>query len=932
MTEEIPPHAERRLYLIDGSGFIFRAFHALPPMTRADGTPVNAVLGFTNMLLKLLTDFHAGQVAIIFDAARGNFRHEIYPEYKANRSEPPDELIPQFGLIREAVAAFSLPSIELEGFEADDLIATYACLARDRGQEVTIVSSDKDLMQLVREGVDMFDPIKNRVIGRAEVIEKFGVPPEQMIDLQAMVGDSVDNVPGIPGIGPKTAAQLLGEFGTLENLLANAATIKQDKRRETIIENADKARLSKTLVRLDCSVPVPVALEALEVRPFDLERLSAFCRSQGFRSVIGRLESLTGSHRFEPDPTHGTEAEIIPVGPAETASIVVDYRLLQDEVSLVEFLAQARESGFLALHCCRAAYGELAGIAMVAVPGKACYLPLTHLAENAAAEGSLDFAAVASIPQLGLAQVARLLGPLLVEPGILKIGHDLKGELPLLEGFAEAGKISSVDDTQLLSYALDGTSHGHELEELAELFLSHHLPALASVVGSGRTKIGFERVPLEGALAYAAARADMILRLHKLLRRRLVPERMMTLYETIDRPLITVCRRMEQTGILVDRAALAGLSQRFGAKLAELEAGIHEKAGRAFNIGSPKQLGEVLFGELNLAGGKRSKTGDWSTDVHQLEPLAGANPIVQAVLDWRQVSKLKTTYTDALQAEIDPVTGRVHTRYMLAATSTGRLSSTEPNLQNIPIRREEGREIRRAFIAEAGYKLLSIDYSQIELRLAAEIAGIAALVEAFRNGHDIHALTASQVFGIPLAEMTADLRRAAKAINFGIIYGISGFGLGQQLGIGAAEANTYIKQYLDRFSELRVYMEETKHAARASGYVETLAGRKCFIPGINDKNPARRSGAERQAINARLQGTAADIMRKAMVKVAVVIEQKKLPARLLLQVHDELVLEVPETAVEDIAAQLKNVMANVVQLGVPLEVEAGAGQSWAAAH
>ena len=919
-----------KLYLIDGSGFIFRAFHALPPMTRADGTPVNAVMGFVNMLLKLLMDFHAGQLAVIFDAGRTNFRNDLYADYKANRSDTPDELIPQMPLIREAVKAFNLPSIELEGYEADDLIAAYSCLAHARGQEVTIVSSDKDLMQLIRDGVDMFDPIKNRIIGPPEVMEKFGVTPDKMIEVQSLIGDSVDNVPGVPGIGPKTAAELINEFGTLENLLENAHTIKQPKRRDSLVQFADQARLSKRLVTLDCATPVPVALEDLMVKAFDRDQLIAFCRAQGLRAVANRLEG----RGFDMAVLEPATIEALP--PSEAgAPVATDYRLVTSLPDLQDWIARARDAGRLAFtiitdHECACVSG-LTGMALAVGPGQACYVPFGHLSADAPEAGTLSLEPVAAPEQLDVRAAVEALKPLFANPAVLKVGHNLKSSAQVLETLGLP--VTPFDDTMMLSYVLDGTTHGHTLAELAELFFTHTVMPQAEVTGSGKAKLTLDRAPLDKVTPYAAEESDIVLRLHMLLRSRLVPERMTTLYETMERPLIPVVARMERQGIKVDLAVLRSLSARFASELAVLETDIQQLAGREFNIGSPKQLGEILFGELKIEGGRKTKTGDWSTDSSILEPLAeGGNVIVAKVLDWRQTSKLKNTYTDSLQNEIQPSTGRVHTSYALAATNTGRLSSTAPNLQNIPIRTDAGKEIRRAFIAEDGHKLLSVDYSQIELRLAAEIAGIAALVEAFRNGDDIHALTASQVFGVPMAAMTPDLRRAAKAINFGIIYGISGFGLSQQLGIEQRQAGEYIRQYLDRFGELREYMEDTKAFCRRTGYVVTLFGRKCHMPGINDKNPARRASAERQAINARLQGTAADIMRRAMIKVSDAIEREKLPARLLLQVHDELVLEVPDGAEAEVAERVKAVMEATVTLGVPLQADAGWGVNWGEAH
>jgi DNA polymerase-1 len=926
---DAPLHASRRLYLIDGSGFIFRAFHALPPMNRKDGTPTNAVLGFVNMMLKLLTDFHAGQIAVIFDAKRANFRNDIYSDYKANRAEAPDELVPQFPLIREAVEAFSLPSLELEGYEADDLIATYARLAKERGQDVTIVSSDKDLMQLIEDGIEMFDPIKQRTIGRGEVIEKFGVPPEKMIEVQALIGDKIDNVPGVPGIGVKTAAELIGAYGDLETLLSSTASIKQEKRRQLLIEHADAARMSRKLVTLDKQVPVPKALEELVVAALDEEKLLEFCRRMEFRSIVARLEGRSPERQAAPLDIEPAPAE------AEPPLIEASYELVQTIEALQRWIARAHETGYVAIDTetdsLAACSCGLVGISLALAPGEACYIPLCHVSPDAPQPGGLLLEPMKDAPpQIPMQKAIALLKPLLEDPAVLKIGHNLKFDLQVLAGLGVT--VSPIDDTMLLSYVLDGTAHGHGMDELAGLFLSHKTITYNEVTGTGKARVTFDRVPLDKALTYAAEDADVTLRLHHFLKKRLLPERMTTLYETIERRLVPVVAEMERTGIKVDRPALKGLSERFAIRLAEREAEIHRLAGRSFNVGSPKQLGQVLFGEMGIPGGGKTKTGDWSTDAGLLEKLAEEHEIVARVMEWRQTSKLKSTYTDALQEEIDAKTGRVHTSYSLAATSTGRLSSTGPNLQNIPIRTDEGKEIRRAFIAEEGYKLLSADYSQIELRLAAEIAGIEALREAFRSGADIHALTASQVFGVPMAEMTGDLRRAAKAINFGIIYGISGFGLAKQLGISSKEAGTYIAQYLDRFSELRVYMEETKTFARENGFVLTLYGRKCFIPGITDRNAARRAGAERQAINARLQGTAADIMRKAMVNVANALQREKLGARLLLQVHDELVLEVPDAEIEETRALVKSTMEHTVRLGVPLVADAGIGVNWGEAH
>jgi DNA polymerase-1 len=926
---------ERALYLVDGSGFIFRAFHALPPLNRPDGTPVNAVLGFTNMLMRLLADVHAHQVAVIFDAGRETFRNEIYDQYKANRDEPPEELVPQFALIREATEAFSLPCLEMPGFEADDLIATYARAARERGQRVVIVSSDKDLMQLVRDGVTMWDPIKQRPIGPAEVMEKFGVAPEKVVDVQALAGDSVDNVPGVPGIGVKTAAQLITEFGSLEALLEKAGTIKQPKRRETLMENAENARLSKRLVQLDHHAKLPLALEALPDLEPDYDKLIRFMEAQGFRSAIARVEQVRANGNGPRSTTNGAAKAATHESPVPQArsSGAIDrsaYVCVQEEASLLDWIARAKDAGVVAVDtetdALNAVSGGLVGVSLALAGGAACYIPLAHKGEGA----GILAAAHDAPKQIPFTRALELLRPLLEAPSVLKIGHNIKYDQQVF--LQHDITVAPIDDTMLMSYVLEGGRHGHGMDELSELILGHKTIAFEEVCGKGKTQISFDHVALDKATAYAAEDADVTYRLWENLKPRLVAERQTTLYETIERKLVPVVARMEYCGVKIDVAALKAMSGDFGLRIAALEEQIHKLAGHPFNIGSPKQLGEVLFEEMGLSGSEKSKTGAWGTAVDILEPLAAqGHEIVRKVLDWRQLSKLKSTYVDALQEQVDKKTGRVHTSYALAATNTGRLSSTDPNLQNIPIRTEEGKKIRSAFVAEKGKVLLSIDYSQIELRLVAEMAGIEGLRRAFAQGLDIHAATASEVFGIPLDQMTQEIRRRAKAINFGIIYGISAFGLANQLGIPQGEANEYIKAYNARYPELRAYMNEIIEGAKKHGHVETRSGRKIFTPGIADKNPATRAFAQRQAINGPLQGTAADIIKKAMVKVAAVIERENLPARLLLQVHDELVFEVDEDAAADVAPKLQAVMESVVDF-VALKTEAGIGHSWAQAH
>jgi DNA polymerase-1 len=919
--------AASALYLIDGSGFIFRAFHALPPMTRSDGTPVNAVLGFCNMLIRFLTEFGVARIAVIFDAKGDNFRNAIYDQYKANRSAPPEELVPQFGLIREATAAFSLPCIELNGYEADDLIATYTRLAQERGEEVVIVSSDKDMMQLIRPGVTMFDPIKYKGIGPAEVMEKFGVAPDRVVDIQSLAGDSTDNVPGVPGIGVKTAAQLITEYGDLDTLLARAHEIKQPKRRESLIEFAEQARISRKLVLLDAYAPVPTPVEELTVHEPDTDRLVAFLTEQEFRTTLARVQSRLRETGELAEHEHAGDALALP------PEIAASYELVNEIAALESWLARAAMSGRLAFDVhtdiAQPVACQITGIALAVAAGEACYVPLYHSGGGGTASGELGLGGDAPV-QLPIAEVIARLGPVMSDPAILKIAHNAKFDTQILACLGIA--VAPIDDTLLLSYVLDGSSQDHGIAPLSERALGVTAQSLVELTGTGRAALTFAQLAPDKALPYAAQQVDLVVRLQAALRARLVAERQVTLYERIDRPLVPVVAGMEQAGIKVDRTILARLAQGFGERLATLEQQIHATAGRPFNIGSPKQIGEVLFDELKLPSGRKVKSGGWSTDSDVLEPLAEQFPIARQVLDWRGLSKLKSTYADSLVNEIQGATGRVHTNFALAATNTGRLSSIDPNLQNIPIRTEDGRLIRTAFVADEGNVLLSVDYSQIELRLAAEIAGIAALKQAFLDGDDVHALTASQVFGVPMSEMTRDIRAKAKAINFGIIYGISGFGLGQQLGVGAREAGDYIKQYLERFHELRTYMDETKAYARLHGYVLTLAGRKCYMPGIQNKIPSVRAGAERQAVNARIQGTAADIMKRAMIRVDKALTRTRSPAKMLLSVHDELVFEVPEGAAEEAAELVKREMEAAATLGIPLVAEGRWGKSWADAH
>ena len=911
--------ALRHLYLIDGSGFVFRAFHALPPLTRPDGTPVNAVLGFTNMLWKILRETDADHAAVVFDTARQTFRNELYEPYKANRGETPEELIPQFPLVREAAGAFNLASVELDGYEADDLIAAYAEAAKAEGARVTVVSADKDLMQLVDdEFVVMYDYFKNREIGPEQVRERFGVGPERVIDVQALAGDSSDNVPGVPGIGVKTAAQLINDYGDLDRLLERADEIKQPKRRQNLIEHAEMARLSRELVTLRRDTPLPLPLEALVRRQPDPGALRAFVTDNGFKSIMARL----GSEGGEAAPA-GEEEEA-----AETAPLPAAYPLVTEAEALAAWVEKARLSGVLALEPFLAAGAPegagLVGLALATAPGAACYLPLGHAAPDLLGEEE-------PVAQLPLAEALAVLDPVLTDPGVLKLGLDIKRTLRLLAGHGRT--LAPVDDPMLASWVLDGSLHGHGLEDLAQLHLDRAAPALGDLLGSGRNKVSLDAVPAQALRDTAAAHADLALRLGTVLRPRLVTDRLTTVHERIERPLIAVLAGMEAAGILVDLGELVALSQDFAGRIEALEAEIHALAGHPFTIGSPKQLGEVLFDEMGLTSGRKGKSGAYSTGADILEELAAQGHDLPArVLDWRQLTKLKSTYTDALIGHIDPATRRVHTTFAMTAANTGRLSSNDPNLQNIPIRTEEGRRIRRAFVAAPGHVLLSADYSQIELRILAHVAGVDVLKDAFREGLDIHALTASQVFGLPLEDMDPMVRRSAKAINFGIIYGISPFGLARQIGVPQAEAKGYIEAYFARYPGIRDYMERTKKQAHGDGFVTTLFGRKCRLPGINDRNPARRAFSERAAINAPIQGAAADIIKRAMIPMQGALEAQGLQARMLLQVHDELVFEVPEAEVTDTGAVVTRTMEGAAHLDVPLTVDIGTGTSWADAH
>ncbi len=920
-----------RLYLIDGSGYLFRAYFAMARsregLTRAsDGLPVGAVLGFSNMLNKLLTDMKdehdPTHLAVIFDHSGKTFRNELYAEYKANRTAPPDDLIPQFPLVRDATRAFNVPCIETPGFEADDIIATYARLAEAAGGEAVIFSSDKDLMQLVGGRITMFDPMKNKKIGPEEVVEKFGLGPDKVIDIQALAGDSSDNVPGVPGIGVKTAALLIEEYGDLETLLARASEIKQNKRRENLIEFADQARLSKELVSLRTDVPIDEPIEALKTREIDLDLLLPFLEEMEFGRLIDRVKRDVGlaDHIAASAPPMPSPDEAV-------------YETVFDENALKKWIAAAYERGVIAVDTetdsLNAMRANLVGVSLSTKSGHACYIPLGHGAEGLA----LDDADVDR--QIPLEKALKLLKPMLEDPSVMKVGQNMKYDALVLSRYGVS--LTPFDDTMLMSYALDCGKGGHGMDELAKRHLDYETIKFSDVVGTGKKAKTFDQIVIKDASKYAAEDADITLRLYEILKPRLAAEGKTTVYETLERPLAPVIVAMEREGVKIDPMVLSRLSSNFAQRMAASEAEAHKIAGEAFNLGSPKQISEILFERMGLPGGRKTAKGAWSTNAEVLEELAAAgHELPRAILDWRGLAKLKSTYTDALPNAINPETGRVHTSYALASTTTGRLASNDPNLQNIPIRTEDGRKIRTAFVHEKGNVLISADYSQIELRLLAHIADLKSMKQAFADGIDIHAMTASEMFGMPVEGMDPMVRRRAKAINFGIIYGISAFGLANQLGISRGEAKDYIDSYFKKFPGIRQYMDDTIASAKAQGYVETIFGRRTYVGGINDKNPAMRGYSERQAINAPIQGAAADVIRRAMIRMPAALQKAGLAARMLLQVHDELIFECPASQASKTCDMVSTVMQGAptpaVALTVPLVVEASAGQNWDEAH
>ncbi len=923
------------LHLIDGSAFIFRAYHALPPLTRkSDGLPIGAVSGFCNMLQRYI-EGNTGpdaptHVAVIFDKGSHTFRNDLYDLYKANRDAMPEDLRPQMPLTRRATEAFNIACKEMAGYEADDIIATLACQARDAGGRVTIISSDKDLMQLVGGGVEMFDAMKNKRIDRDGVFEKFGVFPDRVVDVQALAGDSVDNVPGAPGIGIKTAALLINEYGDLESLLERAGEIKQPKRRESLEVNKEQILLSKQLVQLDCATPIEFTLDDLEVKEPEPEVLLGFLAEMEFRTLTKKIADQFGATAPVIDDTPAAAdvamvMEDVPFAPES-------YECVRTFEQLSAWIAHAKERGYVAIDTETTSLNEmraeLVGISLCIEAGQACYIPLQH--KDGQSDDLFGTSALAE-GQLSLEQVLNALKPVLADPAVIKIGQNMKYDAKIFSRYGV--DIAPIDDTMLISYALHGGLHGHGMDALSARYLSHEPIPIKSLLGTGKSAITFDQVAIEDATKYAAEDADITLRLWQLLKPRLHKVKVTRVYEGLERPLVPVLAKMEMSGIKVDRDTLSRMSNAFAQKMAALEDEIHQMAGQSFNVGSPKQLGEIMFDKLGYEGGKKGKNGAYSTGADILEDLATIHDLPKSVLDWRQLSKLKSTYTDALQDHINPETGRVHTSYSIAGANTGRLASTDPNLQNIPVRSEEGRRIREAFIAEPGKVLVSLDYSQIELRILAHVAGIESLKQAFRDGHDIHAMTASEMFDVPLDEMTSDIRRQAKAINFGVIYGISGFGLARNLRIPRAEAQGFIDRYFERFPGIKEYMDDTIAFAKANDRVETLFGRVIHTPEINAKGP-QAGFAKRAAINAPIQGTAADIIRRAMIQMPDAIADIK--ATMLLQVHDELIFEVEEDHVDALIVAAKETMENacdpILSLDVPLIVDAGQGANWAEAH
>ena len=916
----------QRLILVDGSGYIFRAFYALPPMSREDGTPVNAVFGFTSMLLKLSEDMEGENILVVFDAARTTFRNAIYKEYKANRSEPPEELVPQFDLIKKATTAIGLKSLEVENYEADDIIATYVKIAKKENIETLVISSDKDLMQLIQDGVSLYDPMKNIKIGPEAVLEKFGVSPDKVIDVQALAGDSSDNVPGVPGIGVKTASQLINEYGSLEKLLDNASSIKQEKRRESLLNNAELAIVSKKLVSLFSDVPIPYKISDLKWTPRNNDNLLAFLKENNFKRLENRYFDLEQEGNSQP----------------ESKNIEQNYNLITKLSDLQNLIDECIKCGVIAVDTetdsINAVQANLVGVSISTKPGTAYYIPLRHIENSLPLLIDEKLDQKDKIEQINFDSAINLLKKILQDPSIIKVGHNIKFDM-LVFSQKRNGSINlyPVHDTMCMSYVNDANRYSHKLDSLAKDFFDHETIKYDDVCGKGAKQVTFDKIHPNDGLNYAAEDADFCLRIFLGLKEELFISKLNSVYERIERPLINVIANMEKEGILIDKSTLNALSIEFQDKLTLLQKKIYESCGEEFNIASPKQLGEILFEKLNLPQDKKSKTGNYSTSISVLEGLSTKGfEIADLIIEWRTLSKLKSTYTDALQESINKQTKRVHTSYSMASASTGRLASTNPNLQNIPIRTSDGRRIREAFIAKDGYKLVSADYSQIELRLMAHAANETEMIKAFNENVDIHSQTASKVFGIPIEDLDSEIRRSAKAINFGIIYGISAFGLSKQLSCSQSEAKNFIESYFDQFPKIKSYMDAMIENAKMKGYVETFFGRRIPIKGINSKNFQERSFAERQSINAPIQGSAADIIKRAMIKIHNVFEEKNIEAKMLLQVHDELVFECPKDEINTVSNLIKKEMeqANLplFPLNIPIVVDFGEADNWSEAH
>ena len=914
-------------YLIDGSGYIFRAYYALPPLTRkSDGLPVGAVSGFCSMLFKLLEDSKSTEnmqkpthFAVIFDSARKTFRNEIYSDYKANRSEAPDDLAPQFEYIRKSVIAFNLPSVDLPNYEADDLLATYAEQILAKGAKVTIVSSDKDLMQLYKKNVRLFDPMKNKFITPEDIVTKFGVGPEKVIDVQSLAGDSSDNVPGVPGIGVKTAAELINKYGTLEKLLDSAKEIKQNKRRETLIENKDKAIVSKRLVTLMKDVPVQRKIEEFKLKEIDKDRLYKFLREMEFNRLLSSVISAYG----EPE-SKSTLVEIKPENKQKSIN-KKNYHLITNEKEIDEWISEAEEAGELAIDTetssLDAHQADLIGISLSTKIGKACYIPIGHKYKGC----------------LKKEAVIKKLKPLLEDKSVKKIGQNIKFDFIVL--FKQGILMNSMEDTMLMSYVLDAGKNRHNMDTLSEIHLQHKTISFKEIVGTGKKEINFSNVELDKAMEYAAEDADVTYRLYKIFSKNLKLEKLTNIYEIFEKPLIKILAQMEIEGIKIDSKFLKGLSEKFEKKINELEKEIFKISKKEFNLASPKQLGEIIYNDLKIAVLKKTKKGSFATNASVLEDLAfKGNKFPQLVLDWRQVSKLKNTYSDSLPEHINPKTKRVHTSFLLAATTTGRLASSDPNLQNIPIKTDDGKDIRKAFVAEKGFTLISADYNQIEMRILADLANVKELKKAFKNNEDIHSLTASQVFDVDIKKVNQDMRRKAKAINFGIIYGISQYGLAKQINVSNHEADEFLSAYFSRFPEIKIYMDNTINFCRKNGFVNNIFGRRSHFNGINDKNFNVRNFQERAAINAPIQGSASEIMRLAMIRINKKFENlKNDKSKILLQIHDELIFEVPEKDIKSISKIVEEEMASVTEselhsFSIPLTVDVNIGDNWGILH